>query len=175
MASFDAGNAECFVFTYKEGMLSALAHDLKHRVTAFSVNVDGGSRAIEATFDASSLVVESVMKDGVPTSSILKESHRAEIQRNVVKDVLHAKRYPEIRFRSTRVEPAENGYTIVGLLSLHGVDREIEAHARRQGGRLVAEVEICQPDFGIKPYRAMMGTLKIKPILKVFLSVPEPV
>ncbi len=172
MASFDASTAECFVFTYKEGMLSALAHDLKHRVTAFSVEIDDSTRAIEATFDASSLVVECVMKDGACVVGTLKDSHRAEIQRNVVKDILHAKKHPNIRFRSSRIEPEGEGYKIVGVLSLHGVDREIEAVARREDGRLIAEVELYQPDFGIKPYRAMMGTLKIKPALHVRLSLP---
>ena len=172
MASFDEANAECSVFTYKEGMLSALAHDLKHRVTTFSVEVDDSTRAIDATFDASSLVVECVMKDGAPASATLKDSHRAEIQRNVVKDILHAKKYPTIRFRSSRVEPEGDCYRIVGVLSLHGVDREVETLTRREDGRLIVEVELHQPDFGIKPYRAMMGTLKIKPVLNVRLSLP---
>jgi len=36
----------------------------------------------------------------------------------------------------------------------------------------VAEVPIHQPDFGIKPYSAMLGALKVKPDLVVRCSVP---
>ena len=45
--------SEAFVFTFKDGLLSPLAHDLKLRVTKLEI---GEKRA---TFDASSLRVES--------------------------------------------------------------------------------------------------------------------
>lgn len=172
MASYDPSNAECFVFTFKEGVLSALAHDLKHRVTGFSIEIDPQTHAIDARFDAASLRVECVMKDGTEAPGTLKDSHKREIQGNVVKEVLHAYRHPEVRFRSTQVTPEGDGFRIAGTLSLHGVDKHIEALARRRGDRLVAEVELHQPDYGIRPYKALMGTLKIKPTLRVRLAVP---
>jgi hypothetical protein len=33
-------------------------------------------------------------------------------------------------------------------------------------------VVLNQPEFGITPYRAMMGTLRIKPEVRVRISVP---
>jgi hypothetical protein len=37
----------------------------------------------------------------------------------------------------------------------------------------VAEVKIHQPDFGIKPYTAALGALKVKPDVLVRVSVPR--
>ena len=65
MIEYDASSAQCLVYSFKEGLLSKLAHDLKHRVTRFSVRVDEQTRAVEAEIDARSLRVECVMNDGV--------------------------------------------------------------------------------------------------------------
>jgi len=172
MATYDPSRAECFVYTFKEGVLSALAHDLKLRVSGFSVEIDEQTHAIDARFDARSLRVVCAMQHGAEAPSSLKDSQEREIEGNIVDDVLHARRHPEIRFRSSSVTPEGEGFRIAGTLSLHGVDRTLETVARRQGDRLVVEAELHQPDYGIKPYRAMMGTLKIKPRLRVQLSVP---
>ena len=48
---FDATSAECLVFTYKEGLLSALAHDLEIRVPGFEVDVDDATLAVRARAD----------------------------------------------------------------------------------------------------------------------------
>lgn len=48
MPRLDASSADCFVFTYKEGLLSAVAHDLKLRVTRFTIDTEGD--AVRAEF-----------------------------------------------------------------------------------------------------------------------------
>ena len=40
-------------------------------------------------------------------------------------------------------------------------------------GRLVAEVRLHQPDFGITPYRALLGALRVRADVLVSLSIPE--
>ena len=42
---FDQSSALCYVFTYKEGLLSGLGHDLRITVASFAVDVaeDAGS------------------------------------------------------------------------------------------------------------------------------------
>jgi hypothetical protein len=44
---------------------------------------------------------------------------------------------------------------------------------RAEGDRWVAEMNIHQPDFGIKPYTAALGALKVKPEVMVRISVPR--
>lgn len=172
MPTHDASTAECHVFTFKEGMLSAVAHDLRIRVGRFTLAIDEETGSIDARFFADSLRVDCAMKDGREAFGTLRDGQRRDIEANIVDDVLHARRHPEIAFRSTRVEGEGDERRIEGTLALHGVERPIRTTARRQGGRWVAEVELHQPDFGIKPYSAMLGTLKIRPTVRVRVSVP---
>jgi len=65
------------------------------------------------------------------------------------------------------------GYRIKGELTLHGVTCPISAKVNPSRGRWSTQVSINQPDYGIEPFRAMLGTLKVKPRVRVCLSVPE--
>jgi polyisoprenoid-binding protein YceI len=172
MPTLDASAAEILVFSFKDGFLSAIAHDLKIRVTKLTVDLDGAS-SVRARIDAASLRVVSAMHEGAPREGSLSDSDKEKIQANIVDDVLAAKKHPEIVFASTKITPAGEGYQITGDLTLHGRTKSITIDAKPEGDRLVAEVTLHQPDFGIKPYSAMLGTLKIKPDLVVRCSVPR--
>ncbi|MEX1364543.1 MAG: YceI family protein [Nannocystaceae bacterium] len=175
MPRFDATTARCQVLTFKEGLLSAIAHDLSIRVERFTIDLrddpdDGIS--IEARFDASSLRVEHAMKDGRPDPSALSAKQRRDIEKNIDKDVLHVRRHPEIVFRSTAVQGEDDQRRVTGTLGLHGTERTVHVVARRSGDRWSTEVQLHQPDYGIVPYSAMLGTLKVRPDVRVVLSLP---
>jgi hypothetical protein len=176
MPTHDATTATCHVFTFKEGVLSAVAHDLRIRVERFTIEIDAAAGTIHARFFADSLRVECAMKAGREDFVALSDRNKREIEGNIVDEVLHARRYPEIVFRSTRGEAGRGGEAdelrIEGMLALHGSERPLRATARRQAGRWIAEVELRQPDFDIKPYSAMLGTLKVQPTVRVRVSVP---
>jgi len=172
MPIYDATTATCHVFTFKEGVLSAVAHDLRIRVERFTIDVDETAGTVTATFSAGSLRVDCAMKNGREDLDALSDRNRREIEGNIVDDVLHAKRHPEIVLRSGRIEGEDDERRIEGTLALHGAERPLRATARRQAGRWVVEVELRQPDFGIKPYSAMLGTLKVQPVVRVRVSLP---
>jgi hypothetical protein len=172
MATYDATTAQCLVYSYKEGILSRIAHDLKHRVTRFTLRVDPKTRSIAAEIDARSLRVECVMKEGVETVNGLSEEDRKKIEEQVQADVLRADAHPLIKFQSTAVVETPEGLHIDGTLALNDRKRPVSTLARRILGQYVAELTINQPAFGIKPFSAMMGTLKIKPDVVVRLIVP---
>lgn len=174
MASLDASSAECLVFTYKEGLLSVVAHDLKIRVTKFTIDVEEDTHAITAEFDAASLRVVCAMSDGKDAPDSVTAANKREIEANIVRDVLHAREYPEIRFTSTAVEEKGEAYTVKGKLALHGHQRQVRLQVHRDGELYVAEARIHQPDFGIRPYTALFGTLKVQADVTVRVSVPAP-
>ena len=171
MPTFRDDEIECHVFTFKEGVLSAVAHDLKIRVGKGSVTLGEGD-AIEATFDPTSLSVVCARKDGRDAPGTLSGGDKKKIEGNILEDVLHSKKHPEIRFRSTSAERDGDRATITGELTLHGRTKTLTATATKKGERWETEVAIHQPDFGIKPYSAMLGALKVQPTVKVQLSVP---
>jgi polyisoprenoid-binding protein YceI len=146
--------AEAFVYTFKEGLLSAVAHDLKIRVERVELEVDGET-AVRATFDAGSLRVVTTRRDGADAPGLLPTMLYGEIEKNIRNDVLKPAKFPQVKFESTSVTPGE----VLGRLTLCGVTREIRC--KREGDRVEARLDVR--DFGIKPYSAMLGTLKVKP------------
>jgi polyisoprenoid-binding protein YceI len=165
--------ASCEVLTFREGLLSLVAHDLLLRVTAFEISVDPATQAVAARFDAASLRVVTAMRDGRPLPGALREADARGIEATIADTVLRARRFPEIRFVSTAVSPGERGYQVRGSLTLAGATRQVAPAVRREAGRLSAEVQLRQPDFGIRPYSAMLGTLRVKAGVIVRVSVPE--
>ena len=120
MARHDAYNSECLVFTFKDGLLSRLAHDLKMQVERFSIEVDEATRQIKATFDPSSLQVICAMVGGRDDPSTLSKGDKKKIYDNIVKDVLHTRKHPEIRFDSSKVVPRGEGFAVEGFRQLKG-------------------------------------------------------
>ena len=182
--NYDARSAECLVFPFKDGIFSAVGHDLKIRVDRFAIEVERAdplaaeSKAgpsIKAKFDARSLRVVAAMREGREEPNALAESDKRKIQQSIAEEVLEAAQHPELVFSSTRVEAVPKGFHIQGKLTLHGVTCPVDFLAARTEQGMVAEVLIHQPDFGVKPYTAMLGTLKIKPGLRVQLILPGDV
>jgi len=172
MPKYDESHAECLVFTFKEGLLSKVAHDLKIRVTRFSVDVTPD--AVRAEFDLRSLRVVEAMKDGSDNPGALSDSDKTKIAEQISNEVLHTAQHPTAVFSSRSLTPrADGGYSIAGELALHGITQSIRAETRSEGGRQVASLELHQPAYGITPFKAMMGTLKVKADVIVRLSVPS--
>lgn len=150
---------------FREGLLAAVGHDLTLRVGDFSLEVDqAAGNAVRARFAAGSLRV---------ASAGVSPSDARDIERNAARDVLDAKRYPEIAFASTRVSRDGDQARVEGDLTLHGVTRPLVVDARADASHWRAEVRLDQRPFGIKPYSALLGTLKVKPELVVRVAVPR--
>ena len=73
-----------------------------------------------------------------------------------------------------RVDEHDDEALITGELSLHGVTRPLAITARHVGDRWVADVPLHQPDFGIKPFSAFLGSLRVKPDVRVRISAVDP-
>ncbi len=159
-------DSRCHIYTFKDGLLSRLAHDLLLAVGRLEVQIVGEPRRIEATFDAASIAVVCAMKDGRRAEGLLSARERGEIQRNLATEVLQVARHPQIRFVS---EPLGDGEPkrLRGRLTIRGQSRDVAADVHRNGDWLSARFELDQRDFGIRPYSAMLGALRIKARLVV--------
>lgn len=170
---FDENNAECLVFTFKEGMLSAIAHDLKLRVGRFTIDAEadasGEGGQLTATFDPASLQVVCSMKDGAERHDQISDGDKRKITQSISDEVLHPTRFNQVKFVSSKV----TGERVEGKLTLHGVERPLTVNSRREGERHVAEIDLTVTDFGIKPFTAALGTLRVKPTVRVRISIPR--
>lgn len=181
MPTLDASSVECHVLTFKEGALSALAHDLELKVSRLSVELEATGDAaykLVARAAADSLVVLHAMKDGRPTNQ-LSASDRRKIEKTITSDVLDVRRHPEIRYEATATplstgDDSGDAFALSGELTLQGKRRPLATTARLHQGRMRVEVTLHQPDFGIQPYSALLGALKLRPEVTVRISLPWP-
>lgn len=169
----DATESALSVWTYKAGLLSKLAHDLNLRATGWTspLTVEDGRFSVRATVPVKGLRVQGQVKGErvVP----LKFSDHEEIEKNLRNaDVLDAQRFPEIVYVAEGREAAGgSAFTVAGQLTIKGrtVDVPVEVKIEADGDalRVTGEVELAQSAFGIKPFSALMGALKIKDALRV--------
>jgi len=160
--TFDAEAVHCRVSVFVDGMASSFGHDATLKVTSLSVDI-GEDDGITADFDAGSLRVINDISD----------SNRRDIERNAEK-TLEPRKYPKIQFRSVSVVRDGDRARVEGDLTLHGVTQQISLDAHDDGRQWNAKVVLDQRKFGIKPFSAMLGALKIKPNVEVNITVPHP-
>lgn len=153
---------DCRISVFREGLLTSFGHDVTMQVTNLSLSV-GDDDGITADLDPSSL---RVMDD-------ISDSNRKDIERNAEK-ALETRKHPKIQFRSTSVVRDGDRARIEGDLTLHGATNPISVEARHDGERWNVKFVLDQRKFGVKPYSAPLGMLKVKPEVEVNISVPHP-
>ena len=152
-------DATIHIYTYKEGLLSKLAHDLRLTVTRFEIEARGTE--VTASLQAASLRIDGVMKDGRLLRDQLSTSDRDKIRDNLLGGVLHAAEHPEVRFVG-RTASREPPFTLMGELTLRGTSQPFRTVLTLEGSRLIADVEMVPSQWGIKPFRALGGTLRVQ-------------
>ena len=173
MQRFDQSSAICRIFTYKEGILSYLAHDLRINVTSFTITVGGKDHFLEVYVDTRSLRVDCAMENGRERPDLLSARDRTDIDRNIIRDVLHTDKYPDSILFSSSVKKDRENYLVKADLTLSGRKQEISFDVRKEDGtRYAADVRLHLPDFGIKPFSALLGAIKIKPDIVVHIEIP---
>ena len=156
-------NVRIFVYTEREGMLSPVGHDLKLAVNRFEVDETDDGFAV--TVEADSLTVAACIVDGKEGNVAAKD--RASIEKNINKDVLRSKQFKYIEFEGSAEPQSETTGVIRGTLRLLGREGELELPMKRTDDTWRGEAMLDQRDFGIKPYTAFLGALRIKPQIRV--------
>jgi len=147
----------------KSGIFSAFAHN--HTVMAPVEQAAIDSQRLSAEI----LVLTAQMKVTDPEAS---DSDRSQIQSTMLgPKVLDAEKYPQIRFRSSRIEPDGQNYRATGALNLHGVDKEISFEVSGDADHYHGKTRLNQSDFGIKPVSIGGGTVKVKDRLEVEFDI----
>ncbi len=163
-------NATLLVRTERTGAAAKAGHDLVIHVTsweaALEVGEDPAKTSIELTADATSLRVH----EGTGGMQALGDDDLANIHKTIDDDVLKRR---DIKFRSTGARSAPEGSTLSvnGDLTLAGKSQPIEFDlAIGDDGALSASAVVKQTAWGIKPYSALFGTLKVEDDVEVVLD-----
>jgi polyisoprenoid-binding protein YceI len=156
-------------------MGAKLAHNLVLTATKWNgtLNVDtdnpAGSSA-NLSIDARSIeILEAV--GGVKG---LSDKDRKDIGKNIDEKVLHTGKFPELKFESTSVSGSEPNFNVVGNMTIVGTTRPVNVALNVDGSRVTAKTTISQRDFGIKPFSAMMGAIKLRDDVDFELTLDLP-
>ena len=165
-------NGSLRVNTYREGMAQKAGHDLLLEVAEWHAQVDvdagGTPTAVSLEADPRSLQVLEGRRGVKP----LTDKDRAEIRSNIDEQILKGQ---AIGFRSSSVELAGGRLRAGGELSMAGSSRPARFELSiADDGRVRGTVSITQSEWGIKPYRAFMGALKVRDAVEVTLDVKLP-
>lgn len=156
------------VKTARTGMGAIAGHDLTIEVTRWhgtaSVNAaDPSASSVEVTAEVASFEV----REGTGGVKPLTNADRADIKRTLMDKILEAGRYPEISFASTGVSGGEDALRIDGSLTIKGVPRPVIVRGRLSGDRAQGSAVVTQSQWGIKPYSAFFGALKLRDEVEV--------
>ena len=157
------------VLTFKEGLLSKVAHDLSIDLGRFQLETDG--TRIHAKLFLTSLSVEGVMNKGVFDAHGLSESDRHDIAGNIQNKILHTKQHPEATFTGT-ASRGGGKHSVRGELTLVGKSREISFDVREVDGHWRGEVELVPTRWGIAPFKALLGAIKLQDRVVVRFDCP---
>jgi polyisoprenoid-binding protein YceI len=159
------------VHTTRTGLGARAGHDLTIEVTRWHgrATVDPATPAnssVTVEVDADSFEV----REGTGGVKPLSDGDRAEIHKTL-KEVLNAGQHPTITFRSTQVEGSAGSFTLDGELTIMGVTRPVTVQGRVADGRVVGGAIVVQSQWGIRPYSAFFGALKLSDEVKVDFDV----
>jgi polyisoprenoid-binding protein YceI len=158
--------------TFRDGLAAQAGHDLTVEATRWSgdlrVNDDLSPASLEVQVDLGALVV----LDGTGGVKPLTDRDRREIAVTTRK-VLGADQHPEAVFTADSFRPsADGGGEISGTFTLRGRERPLRLQVKQTGaGRYHAETQIVQTDYGIKPYTAFLGALRVRDAVDVVVEL----
>ena len=154
--------------TFRDGLAAQAGHDLTIEATRWSgelgVNDELSPAGLEVRVDLGALVV----REGTGGVKPLTDRDRREIAVTMRK-VLGAGQHPEAVFAADKFRPdADGGGEISGTLTLRGQARPLRLQVKQTGtGRYHAETQVVQSNYGIKPYTAFLGALRVRDAIDV--------
>lgn len=163
------------VNTARSGLGRRAGHDLILEITRWSgqASVDPAEPAnstVNAEIEADSFEV----REGKGGVMPLTGSDRDEIAKIIREKVLHTSEHPAITFRSTRVQGTPEAFTVEGELTIMGRTRAVTVSGRVSGDRLTGGATVVQSQWGIKPYSALFGQLKVADPVEIAFDLELP-
>jgi polyisoprenoid-binding protein YceI len=106
----------------------------------------------------------------------LTSGDRAEIRRTLREKILHAGRHPVITFTASRVSGTPEAFQLDGDLAIAGRTEPVTVRGTLAGGRARGSATVTQSRWGIRPYTAFFGALRLRDDVEVEfdVSLAEP-
>jgi polyisoprenoid-binding protein YceI len=163
-------NASLQVRTYREGVAAKAGHDLIIDVTRWDATVEVADEPAGWTIGLNADPRSLEIREGLRGVKPLTDKDRVEIRRNIDEKILGT--HP-IEFRSRGVRLGDDGgrLTVEGELSMAGSTRPVTAQLSvDDDGGISGTIPVTQSEWGIKPYRGLMGALKVRDEIEVVIA-----
>jgi polyisoprenoid-binding protein YceI len=151
------------VKTSRTGLGPRAGHDLTIEVTRWR-----GRALVDPADPASSMLAVDVdvdsfeVRDGTGGVKPLTDSDRTDIKQTIREKILRTVRHPTITFRSRTVRGTAPSFAVEGVLTIMGATRPVTIQGGVTEGRLRGTATLVQSQWGIRPYSALLGALKLK-------------
>ncbi|HEY9524474.1 MAG TPA: YceI family protein [Thermopolyspora sp.] len=170
--TFGSQTGRLLVKTARSGLGAKAGHDLTIEATRWrgeaTVDVVGPAGArVTVEVDTDSFEV----REGTGGIKPLTAADRAEIVKTIRQKILHTDRHKTIEFRSARVEGSPESFQIEGDLTIAGETGPLTVRGGLTGDRVTGSAIVVQSRWGIKPYSAFFGALKLRDEVEVEFDV----
>lgn len=157
--------------TSRQGVAGAAGHDLTIEVDRWSGAVVVADAPPDSSVEVTVQLATLRVLEGTGGVKPLSDRDKREIAQTA-RRLLDTDHHPEATFVSTGVRESASGGVIEGTLTLRGRQRPIELTVTDLGkGRYRAVGEVAQSAYGIKPYTAFFGALKLADRVRVEAEV----
>jgi len=159
-------------FTFRKGMLARLGHDLRLTLQRFTIELDAGR--VSARFDLDSWRVDGAMHDGTLSSTTPNATDKREIEATIARDIFDTRTQPEATFEGTLSRTRPGLAHASGMLRLRAACKPI-AFDVYFSERARSVFEIAPSQWGIAPYKALGGALKLEDRVKIEVDLTTAV
>lgn len=147
------GNIE--IYTYKAGILSKIAHDLRLSLPPVTLTLDG--QHLECTIPLTDVRVDGVMTRTGLKPDLLSLGDQSKIIDTINTIILKTHKHPTARLSAEIIAGK-----IVGSLTLCGRTQAVSWPLTDSGEEFAGTAPIKPSNWGIKPYRAMLGAIQLQ-------------
>jgi polyisoprenoid-binding protein YceI len=156
-------NATLSVHTKRGGAAAKAGHDLELHVTRWEAALDLDAGTAELSADGSSLRVEK----GEGGMQKLGDEDKDNILKTIDDEVLATR---NITFRSAAVTGENGRYRVDGELELAGKTQPLSFDLTVADDAVSGTATVAQTRWGMKPFSALFGTLKVLDDVEVVLE-----
>lgn len=161
--------------TGRTGLGRRAGHDLTIEATRWEADAvvnaeDPSQSSVMLTIEVDSLEV----REGTGGLKPLTDSDRADIKATIGEKILRIADHPAITFSSSQVTGTGDAFQISGHLTIMGQARPVTVFGGIDAGRIRGHATITQSQWGIKPYSAFAGALRLADNVTVEFDLAAP-
>lgn len=162
------------VRTARQGIAARMGYDLTLRAESWEASAavdlaDSSMCSVRVEVEAESLTVVATSGGLTP----LTELEKRRVHANASK-ILRTAEFPAIAFQSTVITGSPKAFTIEGMLEILGRAEPITVNGKLVDGRASGSATLKQSDWGIKPFSALFGTLRLADEVTVAFDLEVP-